>query len=56
MRRSSSSVVLNLAEGMYSQKGNRLARYQGAMASAGETRGALQLAEVTGTETDSEVA
>ena len=45
MRRSSSSVVLNLSEGCYSRKGSRIARWSDAMGSANETRSALQVAE-----------
>ncbi len=48
MRRASSSVALNLSEGCYSRKGNRLARWQDAMGSANETRSALQLAAAVG--------
>jgi four helix bundle protein len=48
VRRASSSVVLNLSEGSYSRKGNRRARWCDAMASANETRAALQLAEAVG--------
>ena len=46
MRRSSSSVVLNLSEGCYSRKGSRIARWSDAMGSANETRSALQLADL----------
>ena len=45
MRRSSSSVALNLSEGQYSRKGSRAARFNDAMGSANETRGALQVAQ-----------
>ncbi len=48
MRRASSSVALNISEGSYSRKGNRLARWQDAMGSANETRSALQLAAAVG--------
>ncbi len=48
MRRASSSVTLNISEGSYSRKGNRLARWQDAMGSANETRSALQLAAAVG--------
>ncbi|MGD8862320.1 MAG: four helix bundle protein [Myxococcales bacterium] len=48
MRRSGSSVPLNVSEGMYSRKGNRLARWQDAMGSANETRAALHVAEAVG--------
>ncbi|MDD9932134.1 MAG: four helix bundle protein [Myxococcales bacterium] len=53
MRRSSSSVALNLSEGCYSRKGNRLARWQDAMGSANETRSALQVASAVGVATPS---
>ena len=43
--RASASVLLNVAEGNYSQKANRPARYFNALGSAGESRAAcLQLA------------
>ncbi len=48
MRRASSSVALNISEGSYSRKGNRLARWQDAMGSANETRSALQVAAAVG--------
>jgi four helix bundle protein len=48
MRRSASSVPLNVSEGIYSRKGNRLARWQDAMGSANETRAALHVAEAVG--------
>ncbi len=53
MRRASSSVALNISEGSYSRKGNRLARWQDAMGSANETRSALQLAAAVGIATPS---
>jgi four helix bundle protein len=37
MKKASTSVALNLAEGEYSRGGNQLARFQDAMASANET-------------------
>ena len=43
MRRSVVSVPLNIAEGMYSRAGNRIARYENAMASAKETQAALEV-------------
>ena len=43
MRRSVTSVPLNIAEGMYSRAGNRIARYENAMASAKETQAALDV-------------
>ena len=43
MRRSVTSVPLNIQEGMYSRAGNRIARYDNAMASAKETMAALQV-------------
>ena len=42
MRKSVTSVPLNIAEGMYSRGGNRIARYENAMASAKETQAALE--------------
>ena len=42
--RASSSVLLNVAEGNYSQKANRPARYFNALGSASESRACLQLA------------
>ena len=42
--RASSSVLLNTAEGRYSEKGNKSARYSTALGSAGESRACLQLA------------
>ena len=46
--RASSSVALNISEGSYSRKGNRLARWQDAMGSANETRSALQVVAAVG--------
>ncbi|MGD8860757.1 MAG: four helix bundle protein [Myxococcales bacterium] len=37
MRRSGASVPLNVSEGTYSRKGNRLARWRDAMGSANDT-------------------
>jgi four helix bundle protein len=48
LRRSSSSVPLNLAEGSYSHKGNRKARYFTALGSANEVRSTLQVASAVG--------
>ena len=48
LRRSSSSVPLNLAEGGYSHKGNRKARYFTALGSANEVRSTLQVASAVG--------
>ena len=42
--RASSSILLNTAEGRYSQKANKPARYFIALGSAGESRACLQLA------------
>ncbi len=42
--RASSSILLNTAEGRYSTKGNKGARYSSALGSAGESRACLQLA------------
>jgi len=46
LRRCSSSVALNLAEGMYSRGMNRAARYHSALASARETLACLEVAVV----------
>jgi four helix bundle protein len=48
MRRSGASVPLNVGEGMYSRKGNRMARWMDAMGSENETRAALHVAEAVG--------
>jgi four helix bundle protein len=42
--RASASVLLNVAEGNYSQKANRPARFFNALGSASESRACLQLA------------
>lgn len=42
IKRSGSGVALALGEGAYSRKGNQPARFQEALASAGETRTALR--------------
>jgi four helix bundle protein len=42
--RASAGVLLNVAEGNYSQKANRPARYFDALGSASESRSCLQLA------------
>ena len=44
LARAASSVVLNLAEGAYSDPGNRRARYFNAAGSANEARAALRVA------------
>ena len=44
LRRCASSVVLNIAEGKYSDPGTKRARFHTAAGSAGETRAALQVA------------
>jgi four helix bundle protein len=44
LKRSGSSIALALGEGAYSRKGNQPARFQEALASAGETRTALRVA------------
>jgi four helix bundle protein len=46
LRRCSSSVALNLAEGMYSRGKNRGARYHNALGSARETLACLEVAVV----------
>ena len=43
MKRASSSVSLNIAEGMYSRGGNKGARYHNAMGSARETMACLHV-------------
>ena len=44
IKRSGSGGALSLGEGAYSRKGNQPARFQEALASAGETRTALRVA------------
>ena len=44
LRRCASSIVLNIAEGEYSDPGTKRARFHSAAGSAGETRAALQVA------------
>jgi len=46
LRRCSSSVALNLAEGMYSRGQNKGARYHGALGSGREALGCLEVAVV----------
>jgi four helix bundle protein len=48
LRRCSSSVALNVAEGMYSRGRNRNARYHSALGSARETLACLEVAEACG--------
>lgn len=48
LRRSSASIALNLAEGMYSRGGNRTARYHSALGSARETLACLEVADAFG--------
>ena len=48
LRRSMSSVPLNIAEGMYSRGKNRGARLTDAMASARETMACLEVADAAG--------
>ncbi len=48
LRRCSSSVALNLAEGMYSRGRNRAARYHSALGSAREILACLEVAVVCG--------
>ena len=43
MRRASTSVPLNISEGVHSRGGNQAARFQNAMASARETAAALEV-------------
>ena len=42
--RASSSVLLNMAEGQYGQKANKVARYFNALGSQTETRACLDIA------------
>jgi four helix bundle protein len=48
LRRASSSVALNLGEGMYSRGQNRNARYHSALGSARETLSCLEVAAISG--------
>ncbi len=48
LRRCSSSIALNVAEGMYSRGRNRNARYHSALVSARETLACLEVAAVCG--------
>jgi four helix bundle protein len=48
LKRSASSVPLNIGEGAYSRGGNQLTRFQDAAGSANETRSALRVAEAWG--------
>ncbi len=48
LRRSSSSVILNLGEGMYSRGGHRTNAYGAALREMGESYSALQAAQVNG--------
>lgn len=48
MRRSSTAVPLNVAEGMYARGANKQARYQTAMAEANETVAAVEVARTVG--------
>lgn len=48
LRRSASSVPLNIGEGAYSRGGNATARFQDAAGSASETRSALHVAAAWG--------
>jgi four helix bundle protein len=48
LRRASSSIALNLGEGMYSRGQNRNARYHTALGSARETLSCLEVAVVCG--------
>ena len=56
MRRAVTSVALNLAEGMYSRAGNRVARYDSSMSSAKETKAALDISVAAGYLTPEQVA
>jgi four helix bundle protein len=48
LRRASSSIALNLAEGTYSRGKNRAARYHTALGSARETWACLEVAHAAG--------
>ncbi len=48
VRRSASSIVLNIAEGEYSDPGTARSRFYSAAGSANETRAALRLASAWG--------
>ncbi len=48
LRRSASSIVLNIAEGEYSDPGTARSRFHSAAGSANETRAALRLAAAWG--------
>jgi len=56
MMRASTSVLLNGVEGWHSQGGNKVARYNTAMASARETRGCLDISVGCGYLSEAEVA
>ena len=56
MRRASASVVLNMAEGMYSQGGRKVSRYFDSMGSARETVGCLHICVATRQLTQAQVA
>jgi four helix bundle protein len=48
LKRSASSVPLNIGEGAYSRGGNQLSRFHDAAGSANETRSALRVAQAWG--------
>ena len=48
LRRSASSVALNISEGTHSRGGNKRIRFENAAGSAAETRAALQVATAWG--------
>ncbi len=48
LRRSASSIILNIAEGEYSDPGTARSRFHSAAGSANETRAALRLATAWG--------
>jgi four helix bundle protein len=56
LRRCSSSIALNVAEGMYSRGKNRNARYHSALGSARETLACLEVAEACDYIVEAEVA
>ena len=56
LRRSASSIVLNIAEGEYSDPGTARSRFHSAAGSANETRAALRLAMAWGYVNHTQVA
>jgi len=56
MRKASSSVPLNMAEGWHGRAGNRIARFENAMCSARETVSCLEVSVAVGYLTETEVS